>query len=345
LSALPKYGSIQECVEDFIKYRDTTRVLSALREYLNQRIFGRLIGVEHTFKLEDGTGITPDLTLAYENDSACCFIELKWRISQSSIKNELLDLKRYFNARQSLNGSSQKVTHNDIIMICHINDSNVVIDAVNELAGTPDVGFLKQEGVAIWSWYLGIPKGADTDANPEMRFGWLYGKTRNLELEKKIRMPGGIVIPASIAFSPTDRYLFTKDKPPVHYAMAFLLQHILSSFQDSTHRSQVIPLSLGMVDELYEKSKIFFPGWRDAESETIQARKEWIREAVDLIIQLKIKVSVPLPRTRKTIQQVLCARLERLRQKSRGAGPRVRKLRVRPDTMSAKLSTWFNSKT
>jgi hypothetical protein len=65
-----------------------------------------------------------------------------------------------------------------------------------------------------------------------------------------------------------------------------------------------------------------------------------IREALDFIVQSRIKVSVPLPRTRKPIQEVLCAKLEKLRRRSLNTGSRMRNLRVRPDTMSPKLPVW-----
>jgi hypothetical protein len=337
LAAQPGKRFVSDCTEEFGRYRDTTRVLAALRQViqLNARI-GRFVGIEHTFDLDDDKEITPDLSADYDEDRAGLLFEIKARISAASARNELLGLKRYFVARQSWDGKS-KVEHNDIIMVCHVDDANVVHAALEDLLKTPDNGFLEENGVAVWAWSLCIPKGGDVDADPELRFEKIHGRTKNTAIEKMVGKAGGILVPPEVFASLRSAYLFTKEKAPVQYTMAFLLMHVLTSFQDSTHRSTEVRLSQDMTDDIYERAKNFFPGWRDASSDTVQSRKKWIREALDLIVRTRFRVTLPLPHTHKRVEEIICSKLERLRKKDGSYGRPVRNLRVKPNGKSQLL--------
>jgi predicted nucleotidyltransferase len=83
-------------------------------------------------------------------------------------------------------------------------------------------------------------------------------------------------------------------------------------------------LSHDLLDPIYEITKTFFPGYRDATAETVQAKKQWIKEALDRFVQLKYTIRLPLSRTRRSLQEVIC---EKLMARRKTRMPRVKRLR------------------
>lgn len=320
-----------KCVTDFVKYRDTATVLSAVKRVLDDNPnVAKFVGIEYTIKTLDNKEITPDLCSRH-NPGAALLFELKWSVSGKTIKDELLDLRKYRIARFAWETGKPVVSAIDLILICHMDDAKIVVSAVNDLIQIPENKFLAEKGFAVWAWSIGLPKGSNLKAVEEMRLQCVHGKTANRELEKLIQTPGGIRIPHEVLEFLRFKYLFTKEKPPVQYTMAVLLLHVFTSFQKNTHSSEVLNITRNMLDMIYDRAKTFFPGWGHATEATIQTKKAWIQEAIDKFVAIKMNiVKLPLSRTRKQVQEILCERLEKL-QRKRVRMPRLR--RKRPSTV------------
>jgi hypothetical protein len=85
---------------------------------------------------------------------------------------------------------------------------------------------------------------------------------------------------------------------------------------------------------IYERAKAFFPSWHTYDAETIQVKRKWIREALEGLCELNLctkvlkkddwwRIPIPVIRTRKPIQQVLCRKtakvhLKQMKTKKRG---------------------------
>ncbi len=252
----------------------------------------------------------------------------------------MLDLRKYRIARFAWETGKPVVSVIDLILICHMDDAKIVVSAVNDLIQIPENKFLAEKGFAVWAWSIGLPKGSNLKAVEEMRLQCVHGKTANRELEKLIQTPGGIRIPHEVLEFLRFKYLFTKEKPPVQYTMAVLLLHVFTSFQKNTHSSEVLNITRSMLDMIYDRAKTFFPGWGHATEATIQTKKAWIQEAIDKFVAIKMNiVKLPLSRTRKQVQEILCERLEKL-QRKRVRMPRLR--RKRPSTVPTSQSKITN---
>ena len=318
------------CIKDYVKYSDTVTVLAAIKDVLvkNPNI-GQFIGVERTITTKKGDEITPDICALYDQNGAGILFELKWAVSPKTIKDELLNLKRYFDARYKLLGYPKIVGHNDVILVCHVDDANAVVKAIEELIKTPENDFLKSEGFVVWAWMMVHKKQTGRDALDEMRLECEYGKARNKELERSISEPGGIIVSSDVLTHLRSIYLFTKEKPPVQYMMGVLFMHVFSAFQRTDYQEQTIDLRHVNIEDIYTFMKNLFPGWHDATAETVQAKKGWIKEGIEKFIRLKFSITLPYRRIRKPPYEWICEKLQYLQKRT---GVRSHRGRYRPRT-------------
>ena len=311
-------GKFQKCIDDSTKYEQTVTVLSAIYETIAQNPnIGTFVGVEHTIETEDGNKITPDLTATYEDTmdkiQQCIFFELKWSITSSTVKDEIHDLKRYINAKCKITRSSKTIQQNDTILICHLSDLEVVISSIEDLRKSPENDFLKSGHFAIWTWAMVRKKKSNKTADDEMVLRREYGKTKNKELERLMERPGGISVHSDVLRFLRLRYRFTKQKPPIQYTMRILLMHVFFAHGKSSNNKTIVKSQ--QTDYIYEFMKILFPGWAEATTETVQAHKRWIMEAINKFKKLRISVISP-PKIRRTYEEWICGKLQQIKKKA-----------------------------
>ena len=324
------------CVRDYPKYSDTVAICFAVHNFLSKNPnIAKFIGIEHDLRNTAGHIITPDITAAYDNNKKGLLFEIKWSLplDEFLLKKEIEELERYFVPCVDWGKNLEDAGTQDLILICHIDDVQRTTDMLKRYLMEKPKSFLGKEGFAIWSWTITPPKHGGR--KEEMRLFSVYGKTRNEKIEELICQPGGILFPEEVLTYLRFSYTFIKEKPPLQYTMTVLIQNILSSFQSSSEReSQDIH-----VDMIYERSKSFFPSWHSYNAETIQVKRKWIREALEKPCELNLcarvlkkddwwKIPIPLIRTRKPIQEVLCkkaakAYLKQMKLKKKGR-PRTR---------------------
>ena len=334
----------KECVEDFNRYEQTVTVLSAIYETIKQNPnIGRFVGVEHTIETEGGGDITPDLTAIYENSTSriqqYMFFELKWSMSPSTIKDEVLELKRYFDAKCKMTGSSQITQQNDIILVCHLSDVKVVVKAIEDLEKSTENDFLKSGRFEVWTWAIVRKKQSSVTADEEMFLRCEYGKTENVELERLVRKPGGIAVHSDVLTFLRHRYCFIKQKPPVQYMMKILLMHVSSAYREKSSSKNKTVITQQQVDDIYDFMKNLFPGWAKATTKTVQAHRGWIIEALRKFEKLGIDLTSP-PKIRKTYEEWICGKLQKLWKES--ARPSVRRPRRKASTIGFdKIESYF----
>jgi len=336
--------TLRKCKEDYIKYADTVAVSSVIRKFIiDHQNVGKYEGEELTIITMNGRKITPDISCSYNSRKNALFFELKWSISPNTIKDELLDLKKYLEAKFSWEKKGTQNEHVDLVLVIHIDDANTVMSAIDGLCNMPENDFLNCEGFSVWGWSLSLPKLRNGTLVDEMRFNCLRGKTQNAEINKHISAPGGILISQDVLTHLRQIYRFIKEKPPIQYTMGQLYL-LMSSLASDTQPRRTLAISRGLIDVLYERMKIYFPGWAKATPETIQVRKDWIGEAVDKFEEIGMKIiKIPTSRTRKQLQEFFCQKLEKLikkRLKRRYAFPKTRPI---PSGHDRKLTDFGSS--
>jgi hypothetical protein len=331
---------ITKCLEDSAKYSDAVIVLAAIREILIKNpSVGKFFGIERTITTLTNEKITPDLIATYDDERNCIFFELKWAVSQRTIKDELLDLKRYFSVNCKLNVSSTVLEHNDVILICHVEDTKIVVNSIKELTSSPDNDFLKPDNLAVWSWAFIKKKKTSKDFSDEMRLNCEYGKTKNNELEKFVNEPGGIPVPADVLQYLRSKFLFVVQKPPIQYTMKVLLMHVFPSYSSNLPKGTAVDLQ---IDAIYNNMKSLFPGWRNIDSETIQAKKQWIMEALYTFKKIGFDItSLPHP-IRKSYDEWICGKLEKFSRKERRYAFRTRGIRKVNGKGYSKIDKYFS---
>lgn len=325
-----------KCVRDYSKYSDTVAICFAVHNFLSKNPqIAKFIGIEQDLKNTAGRTVTPDIVAAYDNDKKGLLFEIKWSLplDEELLKKEIEELEKYFVPCIAWGNTPDDPKTQDLVLICHIDDVQRTTEMIKLYLTEKPQSLLGKEGFSVWSWTITPPKQGGR--KEEMRLFPVYGKTRNQKVEELICQPGGILFPEEVLTYLRFSYTFIKEKPPLQYIMTVLIQNILPSFQSSSEKeSHDIH-----VDMIYERSKSFFPSWHSYNAETIQVKRKWIRAALEKLCELNLcgrvlnkddwwKIPIPLIRTRKPIQEVLCkkavkAYLKQMKLKKKGR-PRTR---------------------
>lgn len=336
---LPTLYQLEEkCVKDYRKYSDTVAVSFAIYHLFSKNPeIASYIGIEHQLKNEEGRDVCPDLVATYESDRKGLVFELKWSLpfEDELLEKELKKLRRYAIPCSNWRKPSDRVDFHDLILICHIDDAQRAIEMIKKISADVEYNFLGNEGFAVWSWTITAPKMGER--KEELRLFPVYGKTRNQEIESLVNQPGGIMFPEDVLTFLRFSFTFVKQKPPIQYLMTVLIQNIFPTFQQKPDRD----FYEIHVDMIYERAKTFFPAWHKYNAETIQIKRGWIREALEILWKLKLcekvlgktdwwRILIPTVRTMKPVQLALCRKISREYLKSlKKRRPRGR-LRVRP---------------
>jgi len=321
----------QNCVRDFRKYSDTVAVCCAIYNLFSKDPdLAKFVGIEHSLRNTNGTLVTPDIAATFENDKRGLVLELKWSLpsDEGLLEKEIRELRKYAVPCLHWRKSVDKVDTQDLILVCHIDDAQRTVDKIKSLSKDEDQSHLAREGFAVWSWSITPPKKGER--KEELRLFPVYGKTRNQKIEKLISQPGGILFSEDVLTFLRFMFTFIKEKPPLQYTMTVLIQNILPTFQRSPERESYDI----HVDMIYERAKSFFPSWHEYDAATTQIKRRWIGEALEKLCELGLcckvthkddwwKIPIPILRTRKPIQDVLCkkmakAYLKQLRTKKKG---------------------------
>jgi len=338
----------KECVADYRKYSDTVAILFAIRHLLikNPQV-ARFIGVESKLKDQKGNYVRPDLVSVYGNDKKGLLFEIKWSlpIDKNYLEQEIKALKKYMAPLSEWKTSSRSVDFHDVVLVCHIDDARRAVESISELSESPEYDIFKNEGFAVWSWFINPPKAGGQ--KEELRFLPSYGKTRNDSIEELIHQVGGILIAEEVLTHLRFTYTFIPQKPPVQYTMSVLVQNVFPTFQRGPERD-FYEID---VDTIYERMKTFFPSAHEFDAETIQIKRRWITEAIERLRDLKLaerivgtsdqwRIPVPTIRTRKPIQEAICNKMakESMKYKRRWA-TRVRMRRPLPKERPLKQRT------
>ncbi len=314
---------IEPCVKDYRKYEESTAVLAALGKLPSvYGDIGQLSGITKSITTNTGP-LTPDVSLSYQGGTSAVFVDLKWSLTKSTATNEILDLKKYREAQFSWRGGVQ-VNGTDVILIVNPEDSEYAVEATKELMRQGNT-FLRDR-FAIWKWFISMPSYAESpqlEGVEEMRFERVWGKTNNAPLESHVGSSKGLKIPADVLTHLRYRQRFTNDKPPVQYTIGTLLLHVFTRFRRGTHSTTSLEVKTGLIDEVYDISKSYFPDWEDPLKTPL--RKRWIQEAILTMREISLsRINVPF-RTRIHLEELVCRKLrayERRQKFKKGRPPR-----------------------
>jgi hypothetical protein len=321
------YVTVKACVEDFQKYSDTVVVAAAIYHlFVTNTFLGHFVGEEHTLTGATSTDIlTPDITTLYDGNSKAVLFDFKYSLSSDprSVKDELLELAKYASAKQGwgVKGSVQQL---DFVLICHVDDVKRAVDAAREIYSDNTSPFYDPKRFSVWTWTMSVSKGATK--KEEMRLQWEYGSTRNDALQKSIQQAGGIIVGDEVLTMLRFQYPFIRQKPPVQYTTILLIQNVFSALQRPSMGGKAeYQVDLDLV---YDRTKILFPPWWESNFKTVQLKRQWIKEALDLLVDISLigivqgkteAYSIPIPTlvTRKPLPTAICERLGALLKRRR----------------------------
>lgn len=312
---MPLPRSELECTRDWRRYADTVAILAAIHDLFgrNPRI-ARYIGTETKLIKDSHQYKTPDLVAIYDNGTKGLIFEIKWSLpsSEDLLEKEIRELKKYTDTFINWRNATGHVDCQDLVLICHMDDVKRAVDVVKRISGESDFAFLNADGFAIWSWVINPPKGGER--KEELRLFRVYGKTRNGDLETMLKEPGGILVSEDVLTFLRFNFFFVRQKPPIQYTMTTLIQHIFIASQPGIEKESYDVNT----DWVYNRWKFFFPSWHEYDRETIQLKRKWLRESLDLFWQLKLierikhdrwRIPIPILRSRLPTQRAICKRI------------------------------------
>ena len=307
----------QEYEKQIRKYSDTVMILSAVYSILKQQpLAADYVGVETRILSEKGQDIEPDLTAMYDSRKKGLLFEFKWSLpfSDDWLKQTIHDLKDYSGQCANWKNSTGKVDYHDLILVCHMEDTTRATETIAMMSSDPQYAYLISDGFAVWSWIISPSRRSLNSEN--LILTRQYGKIRHVILDDKTKPPSGLVLPQESLTYLRSSFHFIKMKPPVQYTIIKLIMHVFSQFQDSRKGKDYYELTTDMI---YDKAKtVFFP-WRDMDVETVQAKRNWIVDALETMYALKMigktpdktrwVVPIPTIRPRGPLQEAICRKL------------------------------------
>lgn len=334
----------QDCVRAYRRYADTVAVLSAVYHILRQApLLVDYIAIEKTMKNDDGKNVTPDLVALYERRTKGLFYELKWSLpfSEELLEKEIKALKKYMVPCSQWENNTGKVDFHDFVIVCHVEDAQRAMNTISRIASEQGFDFLVHDGFALWSWTISAIRGGER--REHLVLTAVHGKTRHTTIERMVGQLPGLVLPEESLTYLRSSFNFTREKPPVHYTIITLIQHVFSLFQDPRRGPSVYELTTDMI---YERAKILFPSWQESDTETIQMKRRWITEALETMYAIGIigkpigkaeswLIPIPTLKTRKSMEVALCTKLARHQLKIAKRHPRrgrPRTRRIQPET-------------
>lgn len=346
----------QDCVRSYRRYADTVAVLSAIYHILKQKpLVADYIGIEAKLRNSYGNLITPDLVALYEARTKGAIFELKCSLpfSEGLLDKEVKELKRYAVPCSQWKNSTGKVNYHDLILICHIADSQRLLTRILDVSKEKGFDFLVSDGFAVWAWTISAARGGER--REHLIISNVHGKTRNIVIENMIRKPTGLILPEEALTYLRSSFNFIRKKPPIQYTMIMLIQHVFSQFQDPRRSRAVYEITTDMI---HDKAKILFPSWHEFAVKTLQIKRRWITEVLEAMLALKMigkpigkpetwLIPIPTLKTRKPIEYVLCSKLSKhqlkVRKKpSRKGRPRARPIRMKAHPKMKKLDDYFS---
>lgn len=326
----------QKCKRLYQKYHDTVAVSVALYDlFRSNPLLGKFVGESHQLFTFDDEELTPDISTSYEANSKGLVFEIKYSIG-ASVKDVLLSAKRYRNAVKGW--PSGAVEHVDVVLVCSAEDTQIVSSAIQELIEETADPFFSSEGFAVWQW---IVSSTREEMRPEAM--WLQpvmGATRNSSVEQLIHSAGGIQISEDVLTHLRFQHMFVRDKPPVQFTIIFLTHHILPKTEKESYE-----ISL---DTIYQRANSFFPPWWESAEKTVQVKRQWIKEALEMLVEMKLvevgskeeTYRVPSALLRKhNALNFFCKKLARISRRRRRVRGRVARIRRIPSRMAEGMPT------
>jgi hypothetical protein len=346
---LSETDEIEQCIRKYREYSDSVTILVSIYDLFNKnKELGRYIGIEHNLYRSDGRPVQPDFVAIYDDDRKGLLFELKWSLPERPdwIVEDIRDLKKYYDILTGWKNSTGKVEYQDVVLICNILDIKKIMPLLEILSNNEEFSFLKSEHFAVLGWTILASKQKESEE--ELRIEKCYGKTGDIKLEELLSEPAGILISKDVLKFKRWRFFFIKQKPPISYIIVVLIQHILNSFPPDVYQKSYEV----HIDNILERSLIFFPSWNDYDGETKQIKRKWIIEALNMMVRIGIikkiskdiyEVPNPIYKKRIPLQEALCKDIIRLirKQEKPGKLKKVKRIKENKGIKTGLLTDYF----
>jgi hypothetical protein len=334
----------QDYVRAYRRYADTVAVLSAIYHVLKQTpLLVDYIAIEKTMENDDGQDVTPDLIALYERRTKGLMYEVKWSLpfSEELLEKEIKELRKYAVQCSQWKNDTGKVDFHDFTIVCHIEDAQRTKESILKVSSEQGFDFLIHDGFALWSWTISAVRGGER--REHLILTPVHGKIRHAAIEQMVGQLPGLILPEESLTYLRSSFNFTREKPPVQYTIITLVQHVFSLFQDPRRGPFVYELTTDMI---YDRAQILFPSWHEWDVKTIQMKRRWITEALEMMFAIGLigkpvgkpeswLIPIPTFKTRSSMELALCKKLARhqlkiTRRPSKRGRPRARPVQPAP---------------
>jgi len=314
---------IKECLKSFRKYNDTVIVSAAICHLFKENdVVGSFMRIEPELKRISESPLTPDLAVMYDNMSKGIVFEIKWSVSQNKkwAEEKIKDVKKYCDTLINWKNETGRVEWHDVILICHHEDSERVLEIIKKLASEDDYDCFKKTGFSIWTWLF--THGKKGEKTEELRLMKIYGQTRNVELERLMSPELGYLVPDKVLTFLRFSYFVVKEKPPLSYLLNLLIVNVLSHpVAPRYENSYEVP-----TDWIWNKAKNVILSSEEYEDKSLTIKRRWIREALNSLVELEIikkgnkedtwEIPTNLFRySRRYIHEIICEKIVKKRMK------------------------------
>ena len=333
----------QKYVREYRRYADTVAVLYGIYYILKKEPpIADYVGIERKLR-NDGKEIEPDLLALYDGLTKGLIFEFKWSLpfEEEWLVEEIRDIQKYDGNCSPWKNATGRVVYHDTILVCHIEDSKRFVDKLVEVAREENCNFLFSEGFTIWTWIISSARQGERKEHLILQS--IHGNIRNAQLREMVNHPPGLILPEEVLTFRRSSFNFIHQKPPVQYTIIKLIHYIFPQFQDYERDSDIYEITSDLV---YEKSKILFPSWKEQDIQTMQVKRKWIAEALEMMHKLGMigKISekpqtwsIPIPtlKSRKPIEEILCEKLAKYESRATKRPAHIGTHRVKPIRVKA----------
>jgi len=168
-----------ECTKDYRKYADTVAILAAIYNlFQRQPNIARYVGIETRLEKDKKEYKTPDLVALYDENTKGLIFEIKWSLPLdiALLEKEVQELRKYADSFINWKNTTGRVEHQDVVLICHMDDVKRTVDIIKRVSEQLSCNFLRDNGFAVWSWTITPAKLGER--KEELRLFRCYGKTR-----------------------------------------------------------------------------------------------------------------------------------------------------------------------
>lgn len=226
--------------------------------------------------------ILPDAVFQYDNDNHGILCEIKTSMPYPDyfLLEEFRQLERYSEDVKGWDTSTKEVQNHDILLLCHVMDSDRIVNKISDWISKGEINFKKQFCISEWGTVESLKFGERDVILIRHKFGETGCVSFNQKLRENIKLDvDGLV-------TQYEECRFTRKEPPVEYIMVQLWTCIFPALTEKTEDFEI------NITDLLKVAYDYYIPWSGIEGEYSQIRKTWITKAMDKFCEISLAEKV-----------------------------------------------------